>query len=454
MRPLSLLRDTWRSVLDLAWPVIATGSIRTTMRTVDLIVVGLFVGPVAVAAIGIGDVIARIVLQVALGLGAGTIALVSQSYGAERYAYADATTTQTVILALVLGLPIAVIGWIIAPLYFDLLGAGVSVSEPGTLYLRVIILTASFRMLGIMGGRALAGAGDTRTPMVINVVSTMINIVLTLILVIGPGPIPAYGVLGAAAGTAIGNVVVGLAFIGVFATGWFRVSLRLDALYRPQIVREIIRIGTPQVLDRNIYAIADIPLNGIILLFGTEANAAFQIGRRVQQYARMPNWGFSTASSTLVGNTLGKGAPEESERYGWGSVLLALLVTGAFAVVLFVGAQPIATIFTNDTTTLGFAVDWIRVLAIATVFQSLFTVLRGGLQGAGDTKWPLYASLLGILGFTLGFSYLVGIKLGIGIIGVYGGIILDFVVRSGIVTYRFTSGAWKHLDVGTRTTSG
>lgn len=453
MRPLSLLRDTWRSVLDLAWPVIATGSIRTTMRTIDLIVVGLFVSPTAVAAIGIGDVIARIVLQIALGLGAGTIALVSQSHGADHYAYADATTTQTVILALILGVPIAILGWLIAPWYFRLLGAGAAVAEPGILYLRVIILTASFRILGIMGGRALAGTGDTRTPMVINIVSTTVNIILTLVLVIGIGPVPAFGVLGAAAGTAIGNMITGLTFIGVFATGWFRVSLRTDALYRPVIAREIIRIGTPQVLDRNVYAVADIPLNGIILLFGTEANAAFQIGRRVQQYARMPNWGFSTASSTLVGNNIGVGAPEESERYGWGSVLLALLVTGTLAVVLFIGARPIGGIFTNDPVTLGFALEWIRVLAIATIFQSLFSVLRGGLQGAGDTKWPLYGSVLGIGGFTLGFSYLVGVELGVGMLGVYAGIVLDYVVRSLVVSYRFISGEWKHLDVGTQTPS-
>lgn len=450
---LSLLRDTWRSILKLAWPVMATGSIRTTMRTVDLIVVGMFVGPAAVAAIGIGDVIGRIVLQIALGLGAGTIALVSQSYGAGRVQYADATTTQTVVIAIFFGVPIAVIGWIIAPSYFQLLGASTEVAEPGVLYLRVIIVTASFRILGIMGGRALAGAGDTRTPMVINVASTVVNIVLTLVLVIGPGSIPSYGVLGAAAGTAVGNIIVGLAFVGVFTTGRFRVSLRRDALYRPALAREIIRIGSPQVLDRNIYAFADIPLNGIILLFGTEVNAAFQIGRRVQQYARMPNWGFSTASSTLVGKYLGEEAPEKSQRYGWGSILLALLVTAPFAVVLFIWARPISSIFTNDPATLRFAVDWIRVLAIATVFQSVFSVLRGGLQGAGDTKWPMYASILGISGFTLGFSYLIGVTLSVGILGVYAGIVLDYVIRSIVVSYRFRSGAWKHLEIGTMTPS-
>lgn len=448
-----LFRDTWRRVFDLAWPVIATGSIRTTMRTVDILVIGVFVGPAAVAAVGIGDVIARIVLQIALGLGAGTIALVSQAYGADRQRYANAVTTQTVVLALVLGVPITAVGWLIAPPFFAALGAERAVAEPGVLYLRVIILTAAFRILSIMSGRALAGAGDTRTPMAVNVGSTAVNIALTVVLVAGLGPFASYGVLGAAVGTAVGNVLAGLAFLGIFASGLFRVSIRPGAIGRFGISREIVRIGTPQVLDRNVYAVADIPLNWIVLLFGTEVNAAFQIGRRVQQYARMPNWGFSTASSTLVGNNLGSGDLAASERYGWGSVSLAVFVTGAFGVALFVFAQPVAAIFTGDALTRGAAVDWIRVLAVATVFQSVFAVLRGGLQGAGDTKWPLYATVVGIGGFTLGFSYVVGVALDVGIVGVYLGVILDYVARSAIVTYRFEGGGWKSIETDARATA-
>lgn len=450
---LRLFRDTWSRVFDLAWPVIATGSVRTTMRTVDLLVVGLFVGPAAVAAVGIGDVVARIVLQIALGLGAGTIALVSQAHGAGRDGYADAVTTQTVVLALGIGLPVAVAGWAIAPAFFSVLGAAPAVATQGSLYLRVIILTASFRILSIMAGRALAGVEDTRTPMAVNVGATSTNIVLTVVLVVGVGPVPSYGVLGAAVGTAVGNVLAGLAFLAIFASGRFGVSLRRDAVVRPAIAREIFRIGMPQVLDRNVYAVGDIPLNAIILLFGTEANAAFQIGRRVQQYARMPNWGFSTASSTLVGNHLGRGEPDDSERFGRGSVTLAVAVTGSLTAVLFVFARPVSSVFTTDPLTLDFSVAWVRALSVATVFQSVFAVLRGGLQGAGDTRWPLYATVVGIGGFTLGLSYVLGVALGVGILGVYLGVVLDYVVRSAVVYWRFASGRWKHLETDARATA-
>src|SRR5680860_967024 len=135
----------------------------------------------------------------------------------------------------------------------------------------------------------------------------------------------------AALGTAIGNTLAGLAFLGVLATRRSTVGFVRDGVWAPDTARRILRIGLPQLLDRNLYALGDIPLNAILLAFGTEANAAFQIGRRVQQYARMPSQGGAIASSTLVGNTLGEHHPQEGDRYGRGSLALTVVVSGTAA---------------------------------------------------------------------------------------------------------------------------
>jgi putative MATE family efflux protein len=412
------------------------------MRTVDLIVIGTFIGPVGVAAVGIGDIFARIVLQIALGLGAGTIALVSQSYGAGKTDLADIVTTQSVLLSFLLGVPIIISGWFTASHLFMLLGAEPAVTDLGAVYLRVVFLSAPFRILGIIGARALHGVGDTRTPMIATVSGTILNIVLTVVLVSGIiGPM--MGVVGAAIGTSVGNLLTGLIILGVFLSGRWEVRFRYSALWAPDVLEQIVRIGFPEVLSRNVYAIGDIPLNALILVFGTEINAAFQIGRRIQQYARMPNWGFSTAASTLVGNHLGSDEPELSSAYGRLCVFLAVGSTLLVAIGLFIAALPVSRVFISDAITLQYATDWVRVLGIATVLQSVFIVLRGGLQGAGDTKWPLYATIIGIGGFSLSFSYIVSVVLGFGPIGIYLGIILDYLVRSLIVGHRFIGGAWK-----------
>lgn len=439
-----LFHRTWRRVLGLAWPIVATGAIRVTMRTVDVLVVGIFVGPAAVAAVGIADVIGRVVLQTALGLGAGTIALVSQHYGAGRHRDANIVATQTAVVAGMLGVPITVLGWWLSDDFFRLLGASDELIDYGVLYLRVVLISATFRIIAMMLVRALQGTGDTRTPMAVRTGATLVNITLTVVLVIGVGPFPAYGVLGAAIGTAVGNTLAGMSMLAVMASRCCRITFVREGLWAPEEAWRILRIGAPQVLDRNLYALGEIPLNAIILVFGTEANAAYQIGRRVQQYARMPSRGGSTASSTLVGNHLGRREPEQSDRHGRGSLALTVVITSALAVALFLFAPLIAAAFGDEPSTLTYATQWIRVLAIGAVFRSTFTVLRGALQGAGDTRSPLYASIIGISGFALLFSYIVGVRLGMGIIGVYAGVTLDYAVRSVILYRRFNVGRWKH----------
>ena len=159
--------DTWPRLFRLGWPVSATLLVRITMRTVDILVVGMVVGAVGVAALGIGDAIARVVLFTALGMGAGTIATVSQHVGAGRQAEADAAVTQSALLALAIGIPFGVAGWLLAPALYGLLGADGEVAELGVTYLRVVMLSAPARTLTIMLTRAYQGAGDTRTPLVI-----------------------------------------------------------------------------------------------------------------------------------------------------------------------------------------------------------------------------------------------------------------------------------------------
>lgn len=440
---MKLCRGTWPRVFDLAWPVIATGSVRTTMRTVDLLVLGIYLGPPAIAAIGLADLLARLVEQTARGLGAGTTALVSQNYGAGDRRYANAVTTQTVLIGLLLGGVAAAVGLWAAPHLFALLGATAQVTDYGVTYLGVVLLSMPFRFSSPMAGRALQAAGDTRTPMVLRVITTATNIVLTVVLVPGLGPFPALGVVGAAAGTALGNTLTGLGYAAILASGRFVVRFTVAAPDGTGIVREFFRLGIPKSIQQNTFTAAEVPLNAMILVFGTDANAAFHVARRIQQYVRMPNWGFRTASSTLVGNHLGRGEVNESVRYGWGSVTLGVAVTVVVAAFVTVFADPIGGVFTDDPGTRLWMAEWIPVLAGVAVFNSFFSVTSGILTGGGDTRWPLFASLVGIGVGMLCCSYVVGIALGVGIVGIYLGIALDFVIRSGLLYYRFRTGAWR-----------
>lgn len=419
-----------------------TGAVRVSMRTIDILVVGRVVGAVGVAAVGIADSAARLVLRLAQGLAAGTVALVSQRIGAGDRDGADQAMTQTLLVALGLGTPVAVAGWFGAAPLFRLLGAEADVISVGAGYLRIVLMSAPFRMAAMMSAKGIQAAADTRTPMVVRTSATALNILLTVLLVPGLFGLPELGVVGAAVGTAVGNIVSSLAFLTVLISGRFSVGAARPR-WDPETLVGITRIGSPQVVERVLYAAADVPLNAILLVFGTDANAAFQVGRRVQQYMRMPARGFAAASSALVGSRLGAERPERAEDLGRGSLTLSTLVSLAMAVIVAAAAPLIAPLFVPGSSAVPLAVDWIRVLALVLVFRSAYAVLRAAYQAAGNTEVPLYATLAGLAGGRLGTSWLVGIVLTGALWGVYVGVALDYVLRAAITGQRFRTGRWK-----------
>lgn len=438
-----LHRSTWPDLLRLGWPVSATLLVRVTMRTVDLLVVGMVVGASGVAALGIGDAAARIVLMTALGLGAGTIATVSQRTGAGQRREADIAVTQSAVLALAVGLPFTVAGVLGAEAFFHLLGASDEVVDLGAPYLRIVLATAVPRMLAIMLTRAFQGTGDTRTPLVIRTIGTAVNIALTLLLVGGAGPFPELGVVGAAIGTAVGNVASAGLLLASLGAGERSLGFRRDGWWAPDTLRRIVSIGWPQVVERNLFALAAIPLNAIVLTFGTAANAGFQVGRRVQLYALLPSRGVATAASTFMGNRVGGRDPDAGDRYVRGGISLALVVSLAIGAPLMVFAPQVAGVFLSEPEALDFATTWVRVYLLVTVLRAVYGVLRGGMQGAGDTRSPLVTTATGIAVFMLGFSYVVGIELGFGLWAVYLGVALDPVLRLAWLYRRYDHGRWR-----------
>jgi multidrug resistance protein, MATE family len=185
-------------------------------------------------------------------------------------------------------------------------------------------------------------------------------------------------------------------------------------------------------------------LNGLVLAFGTEANAGFQVGRRAQFFARVPAIGIGVAASAHVGMNIGRRDVPLSTRFGREAVWLAALVGIVGAGLLSLFAGPIALAFGGgeDPVTFAAMTTWVRVLAIATAFKVVYAVLRYAMQGAGETLLPLYASSVGILGFMLGVSYLLAIPLGLGVAGVYVGVVLDGLVRTGMLWRWWRSRLW------------
>ena len=401
---------------------------------------GLF-SPAAISAIGLADLYARLPLRIGLGLGAGGIALSSQDTGRDATEARDEAIAQALLLGLLSDLPFAVFGVLLGEWAIALLGAPGSVARMGGAYLANVFATSPARHVSFVAARALQGTGDTRTPMYVNGVSNGLNIVASVALGLGIGPFPELAIVGVGLATALGNAFTAVALTLAI------VSSHTDAgLSRPRdltIAKQLLRISLPKIGESVAEAGTEFPFNALLVAFGTEVHAGYQVGRRVyQQFTSPLSRGYNVGASVVVGQSLGEGDADEARYDGWATAALGLVTVGALGAALVLGAEVVTQAFTDDPATLAYGTGFARAYGVAAPFLAVFVALSGALQGGSDTRTPLLARVTGLFGFFLGFSYLASVVFGYGVVGVYAGVVLYYVWSMAVVAVGFHWGGW------------
>lgn len=449
-------REKGVTVFEIAVPAMVTGGIWTVLRLIDFFMVSVALNDAAVAGLAFGFQYYFIGFTIAMGLAGGTISLVSRFKGADEDARADFVVKQSLWLALSLAIPLAVVMSLGADQLVAVLTDDPAVIAAGGTYLGIVMVGTVFRFPSMVFAQALNGCGDTRTPMLVSLVTIPLNIVLNAFLIFGLGPAPRLGIAGAAWGTVIAGIVGLVIFLAIYLSGRFALRLRPGGRqWDTGMAVEIVRVGTPLVGRRMVNTVGNFPFLAILAVLGTPVVAAFAIGSRVMRFAMIPGYGYSTAASATVGQQLGADDPDAATAYGWQSVRIALATQVLIAAILVVAAGPIVRLFGTESPGLG--VWFIRILAVSVVGSSIAQTLQGGLRGAGDTTWPMYGSSLG-MGLRLGIAVLalpatalvvtagpvsVSPGLGLGLGAVFVSLVVDRYARALVNIVRFRSGRWR-----------
>ena len=460
-------RERGDRAFDLALPVMVTGGLRVALRVSDFVFVGLATGAVGIAALELGFQYYFVAFGLSLALTSGTISVVSRLTGADEPARASLAVKQSLWLALAIALPLTAISWVYARPLLDLLTPDAETARLGAAYLRVVMLSMVPRFWSMIAARALAGVGDTRTPMYVRLITLPTNVALNAVLVFGLGPAPRLGVVGAAVATTVANTAGAAVFAGVLLSGRWPIRLPVGG---PQfdlgLVVEIVRVASPLAGTRLARTFGRFPFLFVLGVLGTPDVAAYAVGRRVVLFALMPAWGYATAASTLVGQAVGAGDEETATHDGWATVRIALATQLLVAVVIAAGAVPIAHLFGTEDITL--TAEFVRVFALGVAGFAVSRTIRGALRGAGDTRWPLYGTLLStyalrlpvaFLALPVGYAVTVGpLSLapgrGLGVLAVYAAILIDFYAKAGVNAGRFATGRWKAVARSTRVGAG
>lgn len=432
-----------RRVLALAWPSVLEQSLLTLVGLVDVYIVG-HLGASAIAGVGLGSTILNLTAALFGALGVGATAVVAREIGAKRGREASVAAGQGVLATAVIGVIASAMVFFFASFLIGLYGGEPGVQATGTVWLRASGPSFLFMGLMLVGSAALRGAGDTRTPLVIMLISNAVNITTAWTLTRGLN----WGVAGNGIGATAGNVAGGALVLAVlfFRSRAVRITLsdlEPDRAYIKRIFNVGLPAGGEQFLLQSALAYSAVLITG----FGTAAYAAHQIGLRVSALSYLPGWGFSIAATTLVGQELGAKNPDGARAASVHSLIYAILVMSGLGVLLFIFDEAIIRIFTTDENVIHEGVKALRVAALIQPIMAYSFVHGGSLRGAGDTRSTMLITASSVWGLRVIVTYLLGAQLGLGIVGAWLAVGADFAVRGVLFSLRWRGGKWATLRV-------
>jgi MATE family multidrug resistance protein len=381
-------------------------------------------------------------------VGVGAAALVARHWGAGDIAEANRTTNRALALASVMGVLVSVTLYVAAPLFTDLLGMKGEARHIAIHYLRVDSVCYFFTGFTLVGGAMLRASGDTRTPMLIYAIVSVLNVFAAYSFVYGLGPIPRLGVSGIVTGTVCARVFGGLLIVAGFARGFrgLRLSLREWRL-RGETVARILRIGVPAAADGalawiGIFLFLMVVSRGTSGVADEVALAAHVVGVRIEALTYLPAdaWGFAAAA--MVGQALGAGAPERARKSGHAAALQCSLLALVMSVIYFFAARPIYAFMHSNPQVVEVGIPAFKLLALFQIPLVVGTIYVHALRGAGDTRYPLWINLFGIFVVRLPLAYLFGVVLGGGLFGAWIGMCSDLGARAVMASVRYLRGRW------------
>ena len=417
---------------------------------IDIAMVGIAVGPAAIAGLGFAGPYWGAAFTIGSGIATGTIALVSQRYGANAFDELGQAVRTSALVVTIIVLPLVIVFWHFARELIALLSNDPAAIAAGTAYLGIVAFGIPFAALNLVGGRVLIGADDAWSPMVLRAGGAILNIVLNAVLIFGMG----LGVVGAALGTVLSNAMVTLAF-GIGLTrgglplmGEFPVRISPRGTYVDVgTAKDLIKISTP-VMGRNlVWTAARFPMLAFVAFFGSTVVAAYVISRRIWGLMNTPGWGFGLATSSLVGQSIGAGDTGEAERYAHEIMRLSVLTYAVFSVIVFLNAERIVRLFVDDPTgeTVMVAVPLVYAACLAVIIRGVGGTYAGALDAAGDTTWPFYGRVIGMFGFAIPLVY-IGATTPLGLYGLYLAYFGQTIPPALVNAYRFSTNKWKVIS--------
>jgi len=431
------------SIWKLAMPMMVGAVLHDLFSLADLFFVGRL-GHIAVAALSMAGVIIAVIMMAAIGISAGTTALIAHFIGKKDYDSADSVLFQTVVVSIICSAGMILIGLFGTVGLLRIFGATPEIIPDASAYLKISFIWSIFVFLFIGFSQALRGAGDAIVPLKILIFANIVNIILDPLLIFGLGFFPRMEVAGSAAATVISQSVGVLLLIGHLLFGHSSLHLHKDIFkVNFKIIGRMVKIGFFASFEVLLRQLSLLLLLRLITSFGAACLAAFGIAIRLRMAVMMFGLGMGAACSILIGQNMGAGYPDRAMQSGKKTLKYYELIVMPVAVLFFILSPHIVGVFNNHPDVVNIGTSLLRFIAVTFPFLALSLILGRGITGAGDTIAPAVMTGVAQLGLRIPIAYAMAIIFGLGTNGIWLGINASDICQGLAMMWYFKRGFWQ-----------
>ncbi|MCH6558491.1 MAG: MATE family efflux transporter [Nitrospirae bacterium] len=430
-----------RAVLTLALPVTVSSLLQRTEGILDIFLVG-GLGATAIAAVGIGQLLVFFAVTVVASLTVGATVVIAQLWGARRFTDAGQAAVHVLALALVISLALMALGILVNRPAMQLLGAAPDVVTLAGPYLDIIFLVIPFTIVIQVLSGILHGTADTRTPMYAMIGVNVLHVLLAYPLIYGRWGFPNLGINGAA--VAVGAAEsVGVLVLLIRCSTLFVRPTRL----RRDLARAVWDVGLPVFGERVMQQVGVLLYTKLVLMYGTVAYAAHQVGLSIEAFSFLPGYGFAVAAATMAGQSIGAGKYARAKLENWEANRLAACVMAGMGLLFFFFPYALLRAFTDDPAVIELGTLFLKIVALLQIPLALTMVLSGSLRGAGDTRYIMGTTIVGMWGVRLPLACIAALWLHLDLIFVWSAMVADWTIRMGLLIVRYRSERWHGIQV-------
>lgn len=474
-------KEAYMNLLRIALPSVCEMVLISLMGSIDTMMVG-GIGTEAIAAVGLVGQPRMLMLCMFFAMNTGITAVVARRKGQGDRADANRTLRTSLLIIFLMSLVMTVVGQLVARPLMRLAGAKADTIDDAEIYFRIVTAVLPFNALSMAMCAAQRGIGNTRITLYVNVTSNVVNVFLNWLLINGIWIFPRLEVKGAAIATAIGLCVGSvLAFISLVRkhegdAGFLRLSVKDDWRFSMPAARAVVKVGGNSMLEQIALRIGFFLYARLVADLGTQAYASHVVCMQFLNLSFTFADGIGVASTSLVGQMLGKERPDLSHLYGKIAQRIAVVGAVLLASVIVILRYPLVGLFTDDPTVARLSANVMLIVALFQPLQMLSVITSGALRGAGDTKYVARVMLIcvAIIRPVLAFSairlitqfftpvYAEAAFAGAAatltywlayeapewaLLGAWAASLVDMALRMGLVMKRFNGGQWHSIKV-------